>query len=190
MSRSIVHCSVLHESDSACSGLSFDPINLATLVGARPRNRDWRNRLLSLHFNARFDREEDVRIGWSIVKWRAPGKRAGNLGHDTRMLRRIQREVCTKPCQERASEIISLPVIRERFIEAVRGGLAASHTSSSSSTSWGTACATRRICRIGDPIDVRSAKSTHISRKPPCCSHESISCRKSISRFYPLYFSL
>lgn len=90
------------------------------MVGARSRNQDWRNRLLTLHFNARFDRQEDVRIGWSIVKWRASSKRAGNLGHDTRMLRRIRREVCAKPCQERASEIISLPVIRERFIEAVR----------------------------------------------------------------------
>lgn len=31
--------------------------------GRASRNRDWRNRLLNLHFNARFDREEDVRVG-------------------------------------------------------------------------------------------------------------------------------
>jgi len=66
-------------------------------------------------------------------------KRAGNLGHDTCMCYGEPGEkLVTKPCQERASEIISLPVIRERFIVAVRGGPAASHTSSSSSTLWDT----------------------------------------------------
>lgn len=60
-------------------------------------------------------------------------KRVGNLGHDTCAPRKRSGEKRTKPCQEHASEIISLPIIRERFIEVVRGGLAASHTSSSSS---------------------------------------------------------
>lgn len=47
-------------------------------------------------------------------------KRARELGYDTWTPRAGSTGKRTKPCQERVSEIISLPVIRERFIESVR----------------------------------------------------------------------